>query len=139
MERDDFGFTNDETAYTSVEEFVKAALADGWEIEPTYGSEPVDRAFRLRRSGYLLQGINRRLEPGHKWKSESKIYGYGPDGMAIKVPRVYDSAALVDGVRRCNICEKEDVETFRYSFAGRACQSCIPEARRKHEYPGWNN
>lgn len=31
------------------------------------------------------------------------------------------------------------VATKSYSFAGRACEQCVPELRRIHEQPGWND
>jgi hypothetical protein len=74
-----------------------------------------------------------------KWAYEASISIWGPDGMAVGVPELYEWGAVKAGLRTCNACGKTDVETFRFSFAGRCCNDCIPAMRKKHEYPGWTN
>lgn len=41
----------------------------------------------------------------------------------------------------CPVCGKSVPykEQFGYSFAGRCCEECLPEMKKKHEYPGWYN
>lgn len=36
-------------------------------------------------------------------------------------------------------CGAENVETYQYGFAGRACSKCLPPAKRRDEFPGWTN
>jgi hypothetical protein len=137
----DFGFTNDVADLEAVRQWVADAVADGWDIEPTYRVEPVGRAARLTRDGYIAMALMRDNsgETGRRWRYEANVSVWGPDGLAISVPRKYDFALIEKAVRRCGECGKEDVDTQRVGFAGRTCAGCLPEARKKHEYPGWTN
>lgn len=140
MDANDFGFTNDQTRFALVRAYVAAAVADGWSIEPTYGtSESVDRAAKLTRDGFVMLTLAREYPAGSKWAGEARISMWAPDGLAIKPPDTYDWAAIQAGVRHCNWCDADDVETFRAGFAGRVCQQCLKEARVKYEFPGWTN
>lgn len=123
-----------------VEVWRDAAAADGWSIEPTYQTEPVDRAARLKHpKGYTGQILTRndltdvRAAP----RVEASVYLWGPDGLAVTAPRRYDFAKIEASAKTCANCKKTDVETVRYSFAGRCCKDCLPEMRAKHEKPGW--
>jgi hypothetical protein len=136
----DFGFTNDPEHIASVREFVAAAVADGWSIEPTYpGHETVEQACRLRRDGYLALCLMREKAVGATWHYETSVHLWGPDGLYIEPPYPYDFAAIEAGRRRCMGCGKANVETRRVGFAGRCCDACLPELRKQHEYPGWTN
>ena len=121
-----------------------ALLADGWSSEPTYEHEKEDSASRHRRDGFLVSIISRA--PSAKTEHlieqrnpEGSVSIWGPDGLAIAVPMPYSWEAIVAGVRKCSACKATDVETQRYAFAGRCCAKCLPEMRRQHEKPGWNN
>lgn len=115
-----------------------AAVADGWSIEPTYDYEPVERAWRLSREGFSVQGITRAARDDTEMTT-ADIHIWGPDGLAIRPPPIYDWSAIVAGSRTCNACGATDVETQRYGFAGRCCAACRPEMARIHEQPGWTN
>lgn len=134
-----FGFTNEDDHIESVRAFVAAAVADGWSIEPTYGSEPVTSAARLQKAGYMGQALMRVKDKPSKWKYEAQISLWGPDGLAIKPPCPYDWNAITAGTTRCSACGADGVKTVRYSFAGRCCESCLPKMREQHERPGWTN
>lgn len=113
-----------------------AAVADGWTIEPTYpGHEPVETAWRLSRAGFSVQGLSRpeadRMTPC------ASVHIWGPDALQIKPPPVYDWDAIVRGSRTCTACGAQDVDTQRYSFAGRCCAACRPEMARQHEQGNW--
>ncbi len=137
---DEFGFTNDATQLERVRQYVAAAVADGWEIQPTYASESVDRAARLKRDGFVMQALTRTHEPSqHRWLYEAKVHLWGPDGLALTPPEPYDFAEMLRRTRICSHCKAEDVETVRYGFAGRCCKPCLPEMRKRHEQPGWND
>ncbi len=115
-----------------------AAVADGWSMRPTYQQESVERAWRLERDGFVVSGITRSPEAEGDMPTVS-IHIWGPDGLVIKAPGVYDFAALVAGTRTCAACGATDVDTQRFSFAGRCCAACRPEMARLHEQPGWTN
>ena len=149
----EFGFTNDDKVYREVVAFRDAAIADGWVHRPTYESEPEERACRLSRGGFTMQILTRSrdnevLDPSRgyhhsihgKWKYEAQVNIWGPDGLCISPGSpVYDMERIKAGLRRCDACGAKDVETQRYSFAGRCCAKCRPEMAAKYEKPGWDN
>lgn len=133
----DYGFTNDKERYDAAVAYRTAAIADGWNCEPTYGEhEAVERAARLTREGFVIQIISREKNVG-KWNYEASVSIWGPDGLQIEPPERYDWNQIVANLKRCNHCHKVVDTTQRYSFAGRCCDKCLPEMRRVHEYPGW--
>lgn len=112
-------------------EFRKAAIADGWEIRPIYeGYEPVEKASKLYRDGFLMMIFTR--------EKEVEISVWGNDGLCIVVPEEYSFEKIKEGMTFCDNCKATGVKTVRYSFAGRCCNKCLPEMRKKHEYPGWD-
>ena len=121
-----------------------AALADGWTSEPTCKQEEEECASQHHREGFHMSIIAPESRPATKHlieqrRPEGSVSIWGPDGLAIAVPMPYSWGALVAGMRICGACGKTDVDTQRFSFAGRCCAVCLPEMRRKHEYPGWTN
>jgi hypothetical protein len=133
-----FGFTKDERRLTAVRQWVADAVADGWTIEPTYGSEPVERAARLAREGWVILALmrdNRDRSQGAGF--EASINVWGPDGLSIEAPPFYDFATLKTGLTTCALCKAIEVETQRYSFAGRCCAACRPAAAAKYEQGNW--
>jgi hypothetical protein len=136
----DFGFTNNDARLRAAEAFRDAATADGWSMRATYGSEPIERASTLTRDGYTMQVLTRdNSEKKGKWKHEAQISIWGPDGLAINPPEIYDFAKLKSLTRHCNYCKTDDVDTQRVGFAGRCCAACLPAMRAKIETPGWTN
>lgn len=135
----EFGFTNDENVMKGVRQYVSDAVADGWTIEPTYKTESADRAAHLRRDGFVMSVIARddRDQKGRRYMFSASVSIWGPDGMAIRPPRFYNFDEIKARVRACDHCGAKDVETVRYSFAGRCCAKCLPEMRAKYEKPGW--
>jgi hypothetical protein len=132
----DFGFTNEQNKYQRAVEYRKAAIADGWTCEPTYGEhEPVEQAAKLTRDGFTMQIIT-RTKVG-KWNYEASVNIWGPDGLGIEPPESYDWNQIVANLHRCSHCHKLVLETHRYSFAGRSCAECLPKLKAKHEKPGW--
>lgn len=132
----DFGHTNDLEHLKNVRDFVALAKIDGWTCEPTYPShEPESAACKLHREGFLAQVLMR--ENQGSWKACTIIHLWGPDGLAIEPPFPYDWEKIKAGTRTCAACGKTDVETQRYSFAGRCCAGCRPEMAKRHERPGW--
>lgn len=112
----------------TVEEFVAAARADGWAAEQPQHAGVV----KLQKQGFVLQVILRTDG------SMNPQFGvWGPDGLGLRVPDVYDWEALQRNLRRCNFCDAADVEVFRVGFAGRCCEKCLPEQRKRLEFPGW--
>lgn len=128
-----FGFTNDTKQYDEAIAFRAALLADGWSIKQNDKTE--DTYTSHYKDGYCVQVMS-RTKIG-KWKYEAQVNAWGPDGMTIRAPTVYDFAAMQRGLRHCGLCKAADVETQRYSFAGRCCAKCIDKARAEYERPGW--
>ena len=136
---DDYGFGNKVDALESVRRFCTDAVADGWAVKPTYNSEPVDSAFTLDRDGFKVMGFARDHGAQARKRYETSISGWGPDGLAIKLPNTYDWSAIASAVRTCGRCGATVDRTFRFSFAGRSCSACLPAARAECEKPGWDN
>lgn len=135
---DEFGYSNDPNHIASVREFVAAAVADGWSIEPTYPShETAEQACRLRRDGYVALCLMRELPAGGRWRFNTCVHLWGPDRLAITPPYPYDFAAIQAGLRTCLSCGRADVDVQRAGFAGRYCAICLPAERKAQEYPGW--
>lgn len=110
-----------------------AAIADGWDHAPTYAPhEEEDRACRLKRDGFVVQTITRE-----ELAKLASIHAWGPDDLQVSVPDEYSMEALVKNLRRCNDCGAVDVETQRTGFAGRVCNTCLPAAKKRDEFPGW--
>ena len=121
-----------------VDNWIINATNDGWRLEPIYQNESVDSAAYLKKDGYVIHVIRRvPNQPQHTTKWETEMCGWGPDGLCINLPKVYSMDALNKALTHCDVCGKDNVETQRYSFAGRCCSNCIEGARKKHEYPGW--
>lgn len=138
-------FTNDPQRLADARTWRDAAIADGWTAEPTYksfGSESMESHATLRRGGFVAHAMCRTIDkvkqPWSKWLYEAQISVWGPDGKAIIPPAAYNWSALVAGLRHCKPCGADDVETFRYSFAGRCCEACLPKMRAQYEWPGWD-
>lgn len=135
----EWGFTNDPQHVADVRGWVAAAVADGWSIQPTYDTEPVESAATLRRDGYVAMVLMRdKSDAGTRtYRYEAKVSAWGPDGLSIRPTLPYDWTTMTAALRTCNLCHAEDVETFRYSFAGRCCAACIPQARKEYESGNW--
>lgn len=124
-----------------VQKFRDNAVKDGWSIKPIYDHESVESASSLSKDGFSML-ILTRTHDLNKYPNVKNIYEvdvsiWGPDGLAIEVPDHYDMQKIIDGMWFCKHCGKTDVDTFRYSFAGRCCKDCLPAMREKHERPGW--
>lgn len=125
-----------------IESFVAAAIADGWTlVEESRG------CLRLEKPDPIFSHPGTIGPKGPwilmcwkipSWQSQ-RLSIWAPDGLQITVPDVYDWAAIQERVRYCEECKRSDVDTFRYSFAGRACEECLPALKAEHERPGWTN
>lgn len=130
--------TNDRKPLMAAVHAYRHALADdGWEVLPTYSHEPVERAWRARRDGFIISGLCRTDEDGRP-EGCPEVCGWGPDGLAINIPKIYSFAAISAATQVCGVCGAEGVKTERVAFANRACASCSPALRRELETPGWN-
>ena len=132
---EDFGFSNDLARLDAAKRYRDAAVADGWQIKPTYGDQ--ERESTLDRDGFSMMILTRGGTPNGKWKCEASVNIWGPDRLSIMPPDKYDWGAIVGNQTKCNACGKSGVETTRYSFAGRCCEACLPRMQREHEYNGW--
>jgi len=142
VKRGQFGFTNSQADLDAVIAWRDAAIADGWSHRPTYGkSESEDRACTMEKNGYKAMVLTRTPIEGKpsKWKAEAEVNIWGPDGLAIKPPNVYDWEAIQSAVATCGYCGAHPVKTERVGFAGRCCETCLPTMRAKIEVPGWAN
>lgn len=135
-----FGFSNSLDHLESVKQFRDAAVADGWDLKPTYKNEDIDRASSLTKDGFKMSIISRdNTEKNYKYKFEAEISIWGPDGISIPTPELYDFELIRNGLTSCPVCGAKDVKTVRVAFANRACEVCAPALREKLETPGWNN
>ena len=123
----------------------EAAVADGWVIRPTYGQESVERAASLSHPDGFAAMVLARDNRGHDRPQQcyvpsvtAEVNVWGPDGLAVETGDAYDMDAIRAGLRICKTCGASDVDTQRYSFAGRCCASCRPKMAEKHEYAGWD-
>jgi hypothetical protein len=125
--------------YELTKKFRDAAIKDGWYHRPTYGKiESEDRAMSLDKQGFYMMVLTREyVGKGYRNNYECSVSIWGPDGLSITMPDEYDWNTIVRGLRVCHNCGASDVDTQRYSFAGRCCAKCRPEMAKKHEYPGW--
>jgi len=136
-----YGFSQDRADIEAVTAWREAAIADGWTSEPTYGDrEPEQSAARLRHpEGFVAQTIAREFPPERsRYRYSASVNVWGPDGMSVIPPNTYDMAAIRGALRTCENCRATDVDTVRFSFAGRCCQKCRPAMAAKFEYPGWD-
>lgn len=124
----------DQLTLEQVRAWRDAAIADGWDATPTYETESIDRATRLRRDGWEAQVLTRDDSPQ---SISATVHLWGPDGLAVRTGIAYDFDKLKAGLRTCMACKATDVDTQRYSFAGRCCAACRPEMARRTEQPGW--
>lgn len=135
-----FGLTNDKNELEAAIKFREAAIKDDWQAESLYPNhEDISQSTKLTKDGWVIQILARTNKPDHKFKYQVEVTIWAPDKLQILVPKVYDWNIIQQGMRRCNLCHKENVDTFRYSFAGRCCKSCLPQAQQKHEFPGWTS
>ena len=119
------------------EQWRNAAVADGWSIEPTYEHEPQEHAFRLRRDGFVVQGLARPIPGPHGTTPAPQISIWGPDGLAIDPPETYDIEKIRRGAETCGSCGAYPVKTERVAFVNRCCAACAPDQRARLETPGW--
>jgi hypothetical protein len=132
-----FGLSNNPEEYKAAVLFREAAIKDGWNHEPTFPTEPESRHATLERDGFKCHILTRRNVGSFRYRAEVSIWG--PDGLAITPPKVYDWDKIKAGIKRCNYCKKDNVPTQRVGFTGRCCDKCLPSIQKKVEYPGWTN
>lgn len=109
--------------------YVADLQADGWKTEARNISMPIEKAFKAEKDGFNILGGD-----------GIGIAAWGSDKLQIPIPNIYPGInALKAELRHCPHCDKHDVDTHRYSFAGRACKECLPALKEKHEFAGWTN
>lgn len=146
-----------------------AAVRDGWHIEQTYTMEGIDNACTLTRSGgttesgaplfFKVQIVSRPTRPYDTDLRGGSLGGgeisaWGPDRLSIPVPVEYPGFHyFLDALTTCKHCRRGPncgffdppgpssypVATKAYSFAGRACEECLPSLKAVAERPGWND
>lgn len=127
-----FGFTNDREIFDGAVKFREGAMSDGWKFK----DDQQDMSYaRLIKDGFVMH-VCARKDVG-KWQYQAMVSVWGPDGLAIHPDNEYDWDQIQSCVRTCLECGATNVETFRVGFAGRVCEKCLPEQRRKIETPGW--
>jgi hypothetical protein len=135
---DQFGLTNDDFYLGAATAWREAAMADGWTGEPTYPShEPIESAAKLTHpDGFTAQILTRTHAAGSRYKFSVSVHVWGPDGLTVEPPDVYEMTAIRMNARKCCFCAKPDCATTRVGFAGRACLACAPveEAKLPRHY-----
>ena len=135
-----FGLTNDKTIVDAAAAWRDAAIEDGWTPEPMYPKdEDISQSCRLTKDGFVAQILTRELNiQGGRYKYQAEVHAWGSDDLAIAVPFVYPGFDVLKALmKRSNYCGTENVDTQRVNFAGRCCETCLPEQRRLTEFPGW--
>ena len=137
--RDEWGFTNEESDLRWAIAYRGAMISDGWTSVPLYpANESVDEASRMTKDGFVAHAISRTSNPStNRHKYLASVHCWGPDGLVIEVPNVYDWNAIKSGLRKCGYCGAQDVPTQQVGFAGRCCEKCLVKARERDEKPGW--
>lgn len=126
-----------------VRQWIRDAVADGWEIKPTYEREGMNTACTLDREGWRVMSCRR--PPGHgvgQFKNKRgniSISMWGPDGVSVNIEFPYNWERLQQLLTRCEFCGREGLETERVGFANRSCKECLPAARKQIETPGWTS
>lgn len=121
----------------TLNDWITAAIADGWATRPTYQNEPIERAMTLVRAGWHVSTLRR--PPEGRRKGEVSLSMWADDGLTINAPIVYNWEELLQLKRVCNYCQTRDVDTERVGFAGRCCVQCLPAQRKRIETPGWTS
>lgn len=143
----DWGFRNDvddgARALAAVLQWRADAIASGWTWEQTYANEAPDRAMRLHGpGGWVAQTLARTVQRFNGYgatRPTAEITVWGPDGLQVPVPLLFDMDALTKALTTCSHCQTEGVATTRVGFAGRYCDPCAVKARPVVEAPGWNS
>lgn len=115
----------------NVSEWREAAMRDGWDAHPLYKNESIEQATKLTNGDWVAHVIDR--------ETYQSVSVWGPDRLQICVPANYNMLSLERRLRHCTVCDATNVDTQRYSFAGRCCAECRPEMARFYEFPGWTN
>ena len=117
------------------EEWYNALVEDGWEHAPIYPISddlPEPRSTLFRKDGFTIH-IYRKSDA-----LSDSISAWGPDALAVKLPKKYDFNTIKENLRLCDFCG-EFGDTQPIGFAGRVCAKCHKENIARIEYPGWNN
>lgn len=134
MGKETYGYTNADSEYERVVSFRDAAVKDGWTIGPN-GNESPDTWARLERDRWVGHVLARKNVG--KWKYQAEVSMWAPDKLSIVVPDIYLWDEIKAAVRTCCLCGAKDVDTQRYSFAGRCCAACRPAAAARFEKGNW--
>lgn len=134
MDKETYGYTNSDAKYATVCAFRDAAVKDGWTIGPN-GNESQETWARLTRGDWVGHVLARKNVG--KWKYQAEVSIWAPDKLSIIVPDIYSWEEIQAAIRTCCLCGAKDVDTQRYSFAGRCCKSCRPAAAEKYERGNW--
>ena len=139
-------YSNNKADHDCVVAWREAAIADGWILEKTFVPEPADSYGHIKRgefTGHICARERVKMEQYYpkishgKFEFHSSISLWGPDGVSIIAPFPYSWDAITKGLRHCEVCGKDDVETVRVAFCNRACIACAPALRAKLETRGW--
>ena len=136
-----------------------AAVHDGWTIGQTYAHEDFSRAATLKlfsppQGLFVVHVLTRpNVLAGDNWSLGcGEVHCWGPDELSILAPLEYPGQQYFhDALYTCPHCHtgpnakyfgetdvpSPHVKTVRYGFAGRACEACAPELRKKYERSGW--
>lgn len=122
--------------------FIADAIADGWSSRPTYAHEAEDQARTMDKDGFKMLVLTRSKDAPRtykyfgKYKYELSLNAWGPDGLALDTHIDYYMEYLKKGLTTCAECGSIG-STHRVGFAGRVCRACLPEAKKRVEFPGW--
>lgn len=97
----EFGYSDSQKQFDDCVQWRKDAVADGWEIKPTYGDhESVESAAELKRDGFVALVLT-RLNRG-KWKFEAIVNLWAPDRRHMATTFPYSWQAIKSAFDKCH-------------------------------------
>ena len=130
-------------AQNLVKDWIKAAIKDGWEIEPIYNNESVESAAQLsitiNGDKYIVMTFTRFPDPKYPSSRYScDVSGWKNDS-SLKVPIPYSREDIIANSKLCGLCGGPITGIpIRYSFAGQACEKCKEQAEIINRNTCWD-
>lgn len=131
-------------------DFVNRAMEDGCEAYMKNGLILIKRLDELKELRDDCVGLYMSIDSYNSseffiWIAIDDSYGLR-DWLNLGEYSYQDSLASIVAkatkeAGTCSICHQfvgyKDIH--QYSFAGKCCSKCLPQAKKDHEYPGWYN
>lgn len=106
--------------FEEIEKWKDDAIIDGWLCQPL-----TNKNVKLEKDGFSIMIY---LSTKNK-----RILGWGPDALAIQIPKIYSFDFLIQDLSICSICGKKG-KTVKLNFADRVCPECRDAEIEKTNY-----